>query len=78
MEDADTLDIRDSIFTNNTALIGGGVFALDFDEGFTCENTNFTGNVAGTEGGGASTRNVRPVNFTANEFVRNEAVSQGE
>ena len=68
------MDFRDSIFTNNTATNrGGGVFALDFDEGFTCEKTNFTGNVAGTDGGGVSTFDVGAVNFTSNDFVRNRA-----
>ena len=72
------LAIRDSAFTNNIATNrGGGLFAGDLNQSYTCETTNFTDNVAGTDGGGASTFNVGDVNYTSNEFVRNVAASQG-
>ena len=74
----DTLDILDSTFTNNTATFSGGaIFAEDLEGGFTCEMATFIGNIVTGFGGGVSTENVGPVNFTANEFVQNEAAGRG-
>ena len=79
VDDGETLDIRDSTFSNNTATSSGGaVFADELEEGFTCVRAAFIGNSAVTGfGGGVITGNVGPVNFTANDFLRNEAGEEG-
>ena len=72
----DTFDVRNATFTDNLSFEdGGAVFASNLTR-FTCETATFVANIA-DNGGGVFTQNVGPVNFTANDFVRNRAEIEG-